>query len=367
MEYSSIEKCVCVVKDSEYDGRYLAAYYVSEQELSVSEIREHLSKFLPVYMVPQSYIHLKQIPMTPNGKIDRKALPEPERVRPRLENEYIAAQTDTEKKVAMIWESVLKRVSIGIHDNFFDLGGNSLLVVIMHDNLQRNYPGKIGVADVFANPTISKLAQFINRKEPSLCGINITSLKLPQEFFIDDNALNEDIVLKYEIDGNLYESLKLILQKSGVELNCVLLSVYTYLLAEVTGQEKITIQMVIDNKNAVQLDMDLSEATDFNSLFKTVNGKLQPETWGDIYPITTIKRKNMTSENDSAVTAFVFKEGVTLKDFTDCDFLLKVYENNSCIYLAFEYNASKIRSVKAEEFFQWYIKMVDLMVNKIND
>ncbi|HEX3028345.1 MAG TPA: amino acid adenylation domain-containing protein, partial [Clostridia bacterium] len=134
LEHQSIENCVCTVKDDDYGSKYIAAYYVSDEEIPVSDIRRHLTKSLPEYMVPQSFTYMEEIPMTPNGKINRRALPEPDMARPMLQNECIAALTDTEKTVAEVWGSILKRESIGVNDNFFDLGGNSLLLVFMHSS-----------------------------------------------------------------------------------------------------------------------------------------------------------------------------------------------------------------------------------------
>ena len=157
-----VRECVVVAKADEAGNKYLAGYYSSAAEIPVSDIRSHLSGSLPEYMVPEIFVHMEKLPFTPNGKIDRKALPEPGSSRPKLGTEYKSAVSDSEKLLSGIWQRVLKRELVGVEDNFFELGGNSLTLIKMHGELDRAYPGKVSVTDVFAHPTIAKLAGMID-------------------------------------------------------------------------------------------------------------------------------------------------------------------------------------------------------------
>ncbi|MCX7920809.1 MAG: amino acid adenylation domain-containing protein [Clostridia bacterium] len=366
IEYGGIKNCVCVVKEDDYGVKYLAAYYVSEQDIPVSEMRTYLAKYLPDYMVPQTYMCLEQIPMTPNGKVDRNALPSPDRNRPQLKTDYVEARTVTEKNIAEVWKNVLKRDSIGINDSFFDLGGNSLLLVVMHNSLEKLYHDKVAIADIFANPTISKLAQFINREEVNFNDIDITGLNLPHEYFLESDEPNEDIVLEYEVEGAFYEGLKMTAKEFNINLTDIMLAVYMYLLSEVTGQGKVAVQEVINDSNAVQLDTDLSDITDFSSLFGAVSREWLVKARENTYDVKALSRTKSIKGNSPAVVAFTCNSKITLQALKDCDFMLKVVDNNYNINLIFEYAASRIRSTKAEEFLQWYIKLISLMNKKIN-
>lgn len=175
-DFKGIKECVVVAKADETGSKYLAAYYSAAEELPVSDIRNHLSKDLPDYMVPEIYVFLKKLPYTPNGKIDRKALPEPGNSRPKLETEYKCAVSDSEKILSQIWQNVLNRELVGVDDNFFELGGNSLNLIKMHGEIEKAFPGKVSVTDIFAHPTISKLAQMIDGQQKNTEDDNVKNI-----------------------------------------------------------------------------------------------------------------------------------------------------------------------------------------------
>ena len=114
--------------------------------------------------------------MTPNGKVDRKALPEPEGDI-NTGREYQAPTNEVEEKLVEIWKEVLGVDRIGIHDRFFELGGNSMLLIKMQMSIEERFPGKVKITDVFANPTIWKLARFILEQSSS----PLPSLTLEQD------------------------------------------------------------------------------------------------------------------------------------------------------------------------------------------
>ncbi|MCU0488384.1 MAG: amino acid adenylation domain-containing protein, partial [Anaerolineales bacterium] len=129
-----VQDAVVIVREDSPGEKQLVAYLVAEVEaeaasLNVSAIRNSLKARLPEYMVPGIFVFLDKLPLTPNRKVDRKALPKPEGIRPELEVLFEAPRTEQEKTLAQIWSQVLKLDRIGIHDNFFDLGGDSILSI----------------------------------------------------------------------------------------------------------------------------------------------------------------------------------------------------------------------------------------------
>ena len=109
--------------------QHLVAYLVpaEEQSPTINAIRSILTEVLPNYMIPSIYVTLAAMPLLPNGKLNRRALPPPDRQRPKLESLYAAPRTPVEVELAEIWAKVLELDQVGINDNFFDLGGHSLL------------------------------------------------------------------------------------------------------------------------------------------------------------------------------------------------------------------------------------------------
>nr|QEO74543.1 AMP-dependent synthetase and ligase [uncultured bacterium] len=168
-EQPAIAEAVVIVR-SEAEGieQRIVAYLVMEEEergMTTSELRQRLKERLPEYMIPSAFVMLDELPLTPNGKVNRRALPSPEGLRPGLKTDYVAPQTEVERKIAAIWHEILQVKEVGIHDNFFDLGGHSLLMVRVHSKIQETFETKISIVELFKSPTVSALAQRLTRQE----------------------------------------------------------------------------------------------------------------------------------------------------------------------------------------------------------
>ncbi|QYX31924.1 non-ribosomal peptide synthetase [Sphaerospermopsis torques-reginae] len=127
-----------------------------------SNLKKYLKSSLPDYMIPAQIVVLEQLPLTPNGKIDKKALPIPN---VGIAGLYVAPRNKVEAQLAQLWSTVLEHQEIGIHDNFFDLGGHSLLVIKLLNNIQEMFGQKLTLSSLFQNPTIAQLAEQISNKE----------------------------------------------------------------------------------------------------------------------------------------------------------------------------------------------------------
>ncbi|WP_340613218.1 phosphopantetheine-binding protein [Xenorhabdus thailandensis] len=147
-----------VVIDREHNGhKVLAAYLVTEEELSDDSLTEHLSSRLPEYMLPASFTRIETVPLTLNGKLDRRALPEPvwgDR------NSYVAPRNALETQLCAIWQDVLGLERIGIEDNFFRIGGDSIVSIQLVSKL-RQAGFSLQVKSIFEAPTVARLAQLL--------------------------------------------------------------------------------------------------------------------------------------------------------------------------------------------------------------
>jgi acyl carrier protein len=130
-------------------------------------LRENLSVKLPSYMIPAYFVCLEKMPLTPNGKIDRKAIPEPDRSRSRRGSPgtFIAPATGHEKTIAQIWKEILLVEKVGIYENFFDLGGNSMDVIQLNWKLKETFGIDIPVVLLFRNLTIDFLSKHLSQEE----------------------------------------------------------------------------------------------------------------------------------------------------------------------------------------------------------
>lgn len=145
------------------DTNKLVCFYVSDVLPSIDELKGYLKEKLPEYMVPSNFVQLDSMPLTPNGKYNRKLLAATDiSGRPQLESEFLEPVSEVEKYLAGIWKELLGTDRIGVYDNFFSLGGNSFLVTQMHSRIEKKYPDRLKIVDIFKYPTISTLSQYIN-------------------------------------------------------------------------------------------------------------------------------------------------------------------------------------------------------------
>lgn len=150
--------------------KYLCAYFIpdkpsTEGEYSASELRNYLLQTLPEYMIPHYFVPIEKIPLTTNGKVDRKALPSPKLSRLKLDVTYVAPATQLEKTISETWKELLGVDRVGVQDNFFDLGGNSLNIVMMEHKLKEALNIDIPVVTLFTYPTISSLTKYLEEEK----------------------------------------------------------------------------------------------------------------------------------------------------------------------------------------------------------
>ncbi|MCK4258964.1 MAG: amino acid adenylation domain-containing protein [Halanaerobiales bacterium] len=187
-----------VVDYKNSDGNsYLAAYFVAEDEIEISEIRNYLSSKLPNYMVPAYFVQMNKMPTLPNGKINRKALPKLE-LNNESQREYIKPRNVIEEKLAELWANVLAIEKVGIEDNFFELGGHSLKATILVSKIHKEMNFEVSLSEIFKRPTIKELAQYIaGLKE------NLYSSILPveeKEYYLSSSA-QKRLYLQYQFEG----------------------------------------------------------------------------------------------------------------------------------------------------------------------
>ena len=186
-------KDAVVVQDGEKDQKQLVAYVAGNaKKPTENQIRDYLKERLPEYMLPSAFVILQELPMTPSGKINRLALPAFERTMPSSRSGYVPPETPRQRILADIWSRVLGVDNIGIHDSFFDLGGDSILSMqIIAKANQANI--KLGPRQIFESPTIFELAQMVDAQAEAVGEEEATGpapLTPIQEWYFDHDAVN---------------------------------------------------------------------------------------------------------------------------------------------------------------------------------
>ncbi|PFY16403.1 non-ribosomal peptide synthetase [Bacillus toyonensis] len=160
LKHDQVKEVVVIVRKDCNNDCYLCAYYVIENKMNSINLREYLKQFLPDYMIPSYFILLEKMPLTMNGKIDRKSLPEQQDV--YNNNNYLSPRNDIESIMVEIWKEVLGTNKIGIRDNFYELGGDSIKAIQVAAKLNA-YHLKLETKNLFENPTIEKVSHCIKR------------------------------------------------------------------------------------------------------------------------------------------------------------------------------------------------------------
>lgn len=164
--HPGVRSCVVTLDGSGARTKRLVAYIVPSAQAppNTSELRVYLGELLPDFMIPAVFVPLAKFPLTANGKVDRRALPAPERARPELEKQYSAPRNAEEEQLVSIWENVLGVRPIGVEDKFFELGGHSLLAVKLVGQIERAFGKKLRLSTIFQAPTIAQLAAILREE-----------------------------------------------------------------------------------------------------------------------------------------------------------------------------------------------------------
>jgi len=164
--YNGITQAVVTVIENETGYTQLSAFFTATSKISIEQLRIYLSSILPTYMIPLQIIQLSEFPLSINSKINISALKLISS--DETANKYTIPDNDIEKVLTGIWEQVLEKDKIGTSDNFFEMGGNSFLVMQVHSLIEKVYPGVTKIPDLFAYPSISKLSEYIGRHKSKL-------------------------------------------------------------------------------------------------------------------------------------------------------------------------------------------------------
>jgi|GEM_PF-2000811 len=183
LNHKDIKESVVVVNESDNRDKYLCAYITSDREVLPAELREYLSAYLPAYMVPTYFLQIAEIPLTPNGKIDRKVLPKPN-LGSSIE-EYVPPRDEIEKKLVRIWSETLgiEGEKIGIENDFFECGGHSLSLVTMISHIQNEFGIQIPVTQIFEKPVIKEIANYIKSERYVESPMMLLNLETQKKLF----------------------------------------------------------------------------------------------------------------------------------------------------------------------------------------
>ncbi|MCW3466338.1 non-ribosomal peptide synthetase [Chitinophaga nivalis] len=156
--HAGVELATVVVRTDAAGNKELAAYVVGNTTLQAADLQTYLTGLLPSYALPAHYVQLEQFPLTPNGKVDRKKLPDPKGTGMSTGVPYVAPRNDAEARLLMIWKEILGKEKIGVNDSFFSLGGDSIKILRLMTEIRKKMSLEIPIADIYKNNTVALLA-----------------------------------------------------------------------------------------------------------------------------------------------------------------------------------------------------------------
>ena len=177
LENPSVKNAVVVARMIREDTIELVAYVVCDGELFVEDLRSHLKSTLPDFMIPAYFVHLDRIPLNPNGKVDKQALPDPKVSRIDLKQQFLEPRDEMEEKLAEIWKTVLDIDTVGVLDNFFEMGGQSILAIRMMSKIQKEFGYELAPSALFQNATIAEMSRFLQQHPETPCRLILTALQ----------------------------------------------------------------------------------------------------------------------------------------------------------------------------------------------
>ncbi|EPR07806.1 non-ribosomal peptide synthase/polyketide synthase [Ruminiclostridium papyrosolvens] len=269
LQFQGITDCVATVWETKSADKRIALYYCASETIDAQELKAFIARFLPGYMIPNAYCLLDNMPVTSNGKVDKKKLPDPEAFEEKVE--ITVEMTEIMENVLDVWKEVLETENIGVYDNFFDVGGNSILLISMHEKLEEIYPKALSISDIFANPSIVMLAEVIEKHQNRNGEYRrLKGIVLPEVFFSGD--IENGGTGRYNYSCTQEQVNGILRQEADyTELQNIFTGIYYYLLNNISKQEKIQIQCRNSDSKYYSLDIDLED----NHLLDSIVNKVK--------------------------------------------------------------------------------------------
>ena len=339
------ESAIVVDKDSMGYNR-LVAYYTSSTEVDQKQIRQEMRKSLPAYMVPDIFMRLVEMPLTPNCKINRKALPKITDIVQEDKPSEIP-ENPIQLQILKIWTEVLNNNNIGINDVFFELGGNSLSLVVMHSRLDEIYPGKVNIAEIFSNPTILHLSKLIES---------------PKEYILPAFTNNPESVLNYTFPQDYSNAFTALAESLNTEKWTVFSAAFAFTLSRATQCQKVFFYLYKDLLYH-EVSIDMAKISNFNSIISEIE-KCTIATNKSNNSLPEYPLAGITKNGKNSISALLMVDEVKGSDIFDFKFSCITCKNQFSISASF--NSIKLNSKRMEHFFKNYVKTVRQLLQKIN-
>jgi len=376
IELGRIAACGVFNKELQRDSLLLFVLFKKKTEEFVSlavELRKYISSKMGLNV--DLIIPVREIPKTTSGKIQRYRLGEMYLMGKYndvlrdiehftniiLENRVCEnPTTEIEIELMTICKEFIPTTSIGINDNFFEVGASSIILIQIAERVDRVYPGKTSITDLFAYPTISKLANFIEKGNT----INLPVLKLPDEFFIErKTTVCESVMFEFMLSEPQFRKVNDLCRDKNISLDDFITLPYIFLLSQITGQHIIPIQIMIHKEDMVySVNYDIHQLQEISNL---LIGQKSSKAFS--YSINDVENVKL-ERDESSVVIFLYN-----KKFMNCNIdLLNIYdilleisaEDNELVFFC-DYNNLKLNGHKVKKMMNDYVSLILSQIQEV--
>ncbi|WP_068618333.1 non-ribosomal peptide synthetase [Paenibacillus tuaregi] len=317
--HPAVSEAVVMKREAASGSEYLCAYIVCSGPADHQELRDYAALRLPDYMVPQVVVELPAMPLSPNGKIDRKMLPKPE-MAAGTDTPFVEAASDMELAIAAVWREILQRNDFGVHHRFFDVGGESLLLVRVHQRLEELYPGALGVTDLFTYPTIASLAAYLESRNRELASWSWSGLPVADDCVSKGYAAERIGFVQFELDRAVAEGLAELAASCSVTIEAVAYAVYLIFWRGESGMDQLVLPAMTDNGLIAPKQIDFTEVRDFDTLLRHAAKRVST---GECYTARQIKKQPQT---EAGFALFPLFAGAAQHGYKDREMLLERFD-----------------------------------------
>lgn len=339
----------------------LVSYYQLRPNHSATntELKTWLADRLPDYMVSNIFVKLSEIPQTQNGKIDRKSLPKT--TINTISHTKKESYGHLELTLIDVWKKVLGDRHIGIHDRFFDIGGNSFGIVLMQAELDKVFPGIVTVADLFALPSIARLKEFIETKHAEMFNKSKGLLPLKESWY--DNTQKKDGQIEIMVHPRILSNLEEFGVSYGLELNETICTLFALYLHKSLEQDHIPLWMIHDRENVSLMDFDFKEDLDLGKIFSDFTN-IKP-THDDFVHLDMLS-PTVNNDKNARVGFSYNRTSNRQKLLRKIDIYLNVTTRNERVYLTLEYGRYLNTSILRKQLNR-FIKLLEQVVERLQN
>lgn len=340
--------------------------------------KKDIANFLPVIKKIKTYLYfslgvvvdyiipVRNIPKTTSGKVQRYKLVQEykegsfgniiEEVNKEIQENEKSRKIDepgneVEERLVSICKEVFNTENIGINDNFYDWGGNSLILTTIHQKIEEIYPGKITTSDLFAYPTISMLADYVLKST----AIELNAIRLNESFF-DNTGNSYENSLKITVNGNVQKRIEDVAERENMDLYQILAAMFMFSLSRISKDSVINLQCAHTQKQQIiQIDVNFSSVKDFSGLFESVKSHFTPEFKAVRYSIKDLDIVKMNKEEQSVLPFVYYENRFSVDEISMVyDIILQIQKAENELHIFCSYNSKKLSKSAMVNLINYY-------------